>query len=137
MKQIFIIDWSLIPVFLLTSSTGISLHLAGHIGNHELWRNWALAHIIASLLLTILITIHIKMHWGWYKSWFRNGLGCKSRVTAILSILFFITSITGFALLWVYGSNSILGLWHYRIGLFTIVLFGGHIIKRFRILRRS
>ena len=35
MKKIFIIDWSLIPVFVLSAYSGIELHVADYEGNHE------------------------------------------------------------------------------------------------------
>lgn len=137
MKRIFIIDCFLIPVFLFTAFTGIGLHIAGHGANHEVWHNWALMYVIASLLFNVLIAVHVKMHWGWYKSIFRIGLGKKSLVTAIVSLLFVIVALTGYALLGVNGANSGLGLWHYKSGLPALVLFGGHIIKRLPILRKS
>ena len=34
MKKIFIIDWSLIPVFVLSAYSGIELHVADYEGNH-------------------------------------------------------------------------------------------------------
>lgn len=137
MKRIFIIDWTLIPLLLLTALTGIKLHITGHGNNHELLQNWTLAHIIASLLFTIFVIIHIKMHWGWYKGLFRNGLGQKSYITAIVSILFVIVALTGYALLDMKGDVSKLGLWHYRAGLFALFFFIGHIIKRLPILQKS
>ena len=39
MKKIFIIDWSLIPAFVLSAYSGIELHVADYEGNHEVWRN--------------------------------------------------------------------------------------------------
>lgn len=137
MKRIFIIDWTLIPLFLLTAFTGIGLHIAAHWNNHELLHNWALAHIIASLLFTVFVIIHVKMHWGWYKGLFRNGLRHKSHITAIVSILFVILALTGYALLEMQITTSGLGLWHYDVGLLALFLFSGHIIKRFPILRKS
>ena len=70
---------------------------------------------------------HIKTHWAWYTSLFRNGLGRKSHVTVIVSILFMLVALTGCVLLGVEGANSGIGLWHYRIGLLSVALFGGHI----------
>ena len=51
MKKIFIIDWVLIPAFILSAAAGIGLHNAGHGNNHEVWHNWAVAHILSSLLV--------------------------------------------------------------------------------------
>lgn len=137
MKRIFIIDWILIPLFLLTAFTGIGLHIASHGNNHELLHNWASAHIIASLLFTVFVIIHVKIHWGWYKGLFQNGLRHKSHVTAIVSILFVFVALTGYALLWVNNVSSGLGQWHYHVGLLALVIFSGHIIKRLPILLKS
>lgn len=137
MKRIFIIDWTLISLLLLTAFTGIGLHIAGHGNNHELLHNWALAHIIASLLFTVFVIIHVKMHWGWYKRVIKNGLGQKSKITVILSVVFFLVLVTGIVLLGVNGANSHIGLLHYKIGLATIILCIGHILKRIPLLRKS
>ena len=106
------------------------MHIAGHGNNHEVWHNWAVAHILSSLLFTTLVMAHIKTHWAWYKSLFRNGLGRKSHVTVIVSILFMLVALTGCVLLGVEGANSGIGLWHYRIGLLSVALFGGHILYK-------
>lgn len=136
MKKIFIIDWILIPAFILSAATGIGLHIAGHGSSHEAWHDWAVAHIFSCLLFTAFVVAHIKTHWAWYKSLFRNGLGRKSHVTVIVSILFMVVSLTGCVLLGVEGANSGIGLWHYRIGLLSVALFGGHILKRIPLLRK-
>ena len=85
------------------------------------------AHLVQPVLFTTLVMAHIKTHWAWYTSLFRNGLGRKSPVTVIVSILFMVVSLTGCFLLEVEGANSGIGLWHYRIGLLSVALFGGHI----------
>ena len=72
MKAIFVIDWVLIPTFILSAFTGIGLHIAGHGSSHEVWYNWAVAHILFSLLFTVVVVGHIKTHWGWYKSLFKG-----------------------------------------------------------------
>ena len=136
MKAIFVIDWVLIPTFILSAFTGIGLHIAGHGSSHEVWYNWAVAHILFSLLFTVVVVGHIKTHWGWYKSLIRNGRGRKSRVTVMVSVLFVIVALTGYILLGVSGGNSGIGLWHYRIGLLSILLFGGHIVRRIPMLTK-
>ena len=50
MKKIFVIDWILIPVFILSAYTGIELHIAGHGNDHDTWHNWAVSHVIMSML---------------------------------------------------------------------------------------
>lgn len=137
MKRIFIIDCILIPLFLLTAFTGIKLHIVGHGNNHEALHNWALAHVLASLLFSAFVIIHVKMHYGWYKGLFRNGLCQRNHVTAIVSILFVIVALTGYALLGVNNATSGVGHWHYITGLLSLVLFSGHIIKRVPILLKT
>ena len=137
MNRIFIIDWILLVVFILTVFTGLKLHVAGHGSNHELWHNWAVFHIITSILFVTTVFFHIQTHWGWYKGWMKHGLGKRSRVTAIVSVLFVILSVTGLVLLGTDGANSAIGLWHYKIGIASSLLFLGHIIKRVPILKRS
>lgn len=87
MKKIFVIDWSLIPVFVLSAYSGIELHVADYEGNHEVWHNWAVFHVLTSLLFLMASIFHIATHWGWYKGTAKNGIGRKSKVTAVLSIL--------------------------------------------------
>lgn len=137
MKRIFVIDWILIPLFLLTSYTGIKLHIVGHSNNHELWHNWAIFHVSSSFLFFITIIFHITTHWGWYKGAKKNGLGKKSRITVVLSVVFLLVLVTGIILLGVDGANSYIGLLHYKIGIVTIVLCIGHLLKRIPLLRKS
>lgn len=106
------------------------------LGSHEVWHDWAATHILSCLLFTAFVIAHVKTHWAWYKSLLRNGLGKKSRVTVIVSVLFVLVFLTGCVLLGVEGPGSGIGLWHYRVGLLSIVLFGGHIIKRIPVLRK-
>lgn len=137
MKRIFVIDWILMPLFILTTYTGIELHIAGHSKSHEIWHNWAISHVIASLLLLVAVIFHIITHWSWYKGIISRGIGKKSKVTIWLSAIFTFVAITGVILLNVEGVNSSIGLWHYKIGVLTSVFSIGHIIKRFNILRKS
>ena len=135
MKRIFAIDWGLIPSSILCAATGIGLHVARLEGDHAAWHVWSAAHIATSLLFTILMAMHVHTHWGWYKGWMARGLGRKSRVTATVSVLSVIVVTTGIALLGVEGANSDIGLWHYRLGLATIALWGWHVAKRWRVLK--
>ncbi|MDO4159834.1 MAG: DUF4405 domain-containing protein [Prevotellaceae bacterium] len=137
MKRIFIIDWTLIPLFLFTAYTGIELHVAGHGSNHELWHNWAVFHVLASLLFLVIIVFHFATHWRWYKGLINKGIGNKSKVTVVLSVLFLFETISGIVLLFVDGVSSQIGLLHYGIGLIMSVIAIGHTLKRFPILRKS
>ena len=71
------IDWSLIPAFAAVLATGIGLHVAGD-GPHEIWHDWAVAHVVCGLLFLVAVGLHVQSHRGWYRSWFRSGLGKKS-----------------------------------------------------------
>lgn len=106
MKRIFIIDWILIPLFILTTYTGIELHIAGHGNNHETWHNWATFHVIASLLFLTVVLFHIITHWNWYKGIINRGIRKKSKVTICLSAIFILAIFTGVALLNIDGANS-------------------------------
>ena len=130
MKRVFVIDWILIVVFIVSAISGIGLHIAGHGNSHEVWHNWAVVHVVA-------IIFHVTTHWGWYKGIIKNGIGRKSKVTAVLSIIFLLLSVTGIVLLGVSGANSPLGLWHYKIGIIMIIIAIGYIIKRLSALRKS
>lgn len=137
MKRIFVVDWTLVPSFILCAFSGIKLHVAGHGQWHEEWHNWAVFHVVASFVLLVLVYLHVKMHWSWYKGIFQKGLGKKSRVTFFLSILFLFVTLTSIMLLMVEGGNSSMGMWHYRIGLLMIVFAVTHILKRWSVLKKS
>lgn len=137
MKKIFVIDWTLLPAFILTAFSGIRLHVAGHGRCHEVWHNWAVFHVVTSLAFLILVIVHAKMHWSWYKGILPKRLGKKSLITFLLSILFLFVTLTGIVLLMKEGGNSCIGMWHYRIGLLMIVFAVIHIIKRWSVLKKS
>lgn len=137
MKRIFVIDWILIFVFILSDTSGFGLHRAGHGSSHELWHNWAVFHTLGSVSFLVAIIFHVTTHWGWYKGIIKNGIGRKSKITALLSIVFLLLSVTGIVLLGVTGANSPLGLWHYKMGVIMTVIAIGHIIKQIPALRKS
>lgn len=137
MKRVFVIDWILIVVFIVSAISGIGLHIAGHGNSHEVWHNWAVVHVLGSILFLVAIIFHVTTHWGWYKGIIKNGIGRKSKVTAVLSIIFLLLSVTGIVLLGVNGVNSPLGLWHYKIGIAMTAIAIVHTIKRLSILRKS
>ncbi len=138
MKKIFVVDWLLIPCFMLSAFSGIGLHFAGHGDVHEIWHNWAVLHVVASVLFLVPATYHVVMHRGWYKGLLRNGVGRKSKTTTMLSLIFAIVCVTGFVLLFaVNGANTPIGLWHYKIGIAVSLISITHIVKRFAILQKS
>lgn len=135
---------ALIPAFILSAGTGTGLHLAGHATSHEIWHNWAVAHIIVSSAFLITGMMHIKMHWNWYKNRFRQKNPDKSKpqkqqkghITLLLSAVFLSACISGIILLPVEGANSTLGLWHWRLGILLAILSSGHLLKRIKLLRK-
>lgn len=137
MKRIFVIDWILIVVFIMSAISGFGLHVAGHGGTHEVWHNWAVFHVFVSMLFLIAVIFHVAMHLEWYKGIIKKGIGRKSKVTAVLSVIFLLLSVTGLALWGINGANSLLGLWHYKLGVITTVITLGHVIKRLSVFRKS
>ena len=134
-KTLFITDLLLLLAFIPVSTTGFALHYTGHQCNHELWHNWAVAHVLSSLIFFIPLTTHIYGHWGWYKSLLKNGTKNKSRVTIILSALMLIVIITGIIVLFKHqGANSNLGIRHYILGIILSIVAIGHFIKRRKVL---
>lgn len=136
MKRIFVIDWSLIPAFVAVLATGFGLHVAGD-GAQEIWHNWAVAHVLSGLGFLVAVGLHVQSHRGWYRSWFCSGLGKKSRVTAMLTLLWTVVAITGVILLPLSGAGSGLGRWHYILGLLASILALGHLLKRLPFILRS
>lgn len=149
MKNIFIVDWSLMPTGLAAAITGIKVHVASEGTNHEIWHQWSLWHVMCSLLFLICIVMHVKYHWGWYKLWFRNihrmsksgdsnrKSPRQSKVTKVLTILMAAVIGTGVALLFIEGPATSVGKVHYILGLILVILCTGHTVKRFRILKKS
>ena len=137
-KTLFLTDLLLFITFVPSAATGFILHWAGHQSSHELWHNWAVAHVISTLLLTILVVIHIYGHWGWYKSLFKGNIKNKSRVTIVLSALMLVVTTTGIVVLFRHqGANTGLGLWHYVIGIIVSIIVIGHLIKRFNTMLKG
>lgn len=137
MKRIFVIDWILILVFVVSAVSGFGMHIAGHGNSHSIWHNWAVFHVCGSVLFSVVAALHIVAHWRWYKGVMKNGIGGKNKFTAVLSIVFLVLSVTGTVLLGVSGPNSPLGLWHYKIGIIMVVIAIGHIVKRRSAFRKS
>lgn len=123
MKTSFTIERLLPLSFVASAISGIGLHIAGHGTSHEVWHNWAVAHVLLSLLWLISVVCHIKRHRHWYKSIVSKGIGKKSPITLVLSATFLIVTVTGIVLIaCVDGANSTVGIWHYRLGVLLIIL---------------
>ena len=134
-RTLFITDIVVLITFLLTSASGFLYHLAGHQDSHEYWHNCAVFHIVSTLALIISVSTHVYGHWNWYKSLFQKGLGNKSKVTVLLSILMIATVTTGLIVLFIHQDpNSGHGLWHYVIGIILTIIGLCHFFKRHHIL---
>ena len=130
-----ITDLLLIPVSLASVITGFGLHGAGHNSPHEVWEQWAAAHVVASVLFLVLGILHVWHHWAWYKSLFSKGLGKKSRVTLLLTIAFLLLVVTGVILIVaIDGPNSTTGHLHYLFGLLLTIFSLWHVAKRWKAL---
>ena len=135
-RLICITDVALIPVFILSAGSGVGLRLAGHGTVHEVWHCWAVFHTIVSLPFLLLAVSHVKSHWEWYLSAFWRREEGRRRATLFLTFVFLSVALTGILLLGVEGAHSSLGMWHYRIGLLTIVFSAWHIFRRISVLRK-
>ena len=132
-----ITDLLLIPVSIASVITGFGLHAAGHDTPHEVWEQWAAAHVVVTVLFLVLGILHVWHHLAWYKSLFSKGLGKKSRVTLLLTIAFLLLSVTGIVLIVaIDGPNSTTGHLHYLLGLLLTILSLWHIVKRWKALVR-
>lgn len=121
-KTLFTIKQPLLLTFMASAVSGIGLHIAGHGTSHEVWHNWAVAHVLSSLLWLISAAYHIKRHGRWYKAIASKGIRKKNWMTLALSIVFLIVVVTGIVLIaCVDGANSAIGLWHYWLGLLLII----------------
>ena len=130
-----ITDLLLIPVSTASVITGFGLHVAGKDTPHEVWEQWAAAHVVATVLFLVLGILHVHHHWAWYKSLFSNGLGKKSRVTLLLTIAFLLLVVTGIVLIVaIDGPNSTTGHLHYLFGQLLTILSLWHIAKRWKAL---
>ena len=137
MKKIFVIDWCLLLAFVLTALSGIKLHWVRHASWHGGCRPWADFHMWVGLTFAVLMVMHIHTHWSWYKGWISKGLGKKSRITALLSILSVVECTTGMVMLFADCPRRGIGLWHWGIGIVLTIICLWHIVKRFPILRKS
>lgn len=97
-KRMFYTDAALVPLFLLTLVMGLALHGAGHAPGHADRQFWALFHLVSGAAFTLAGLLHVGMHWGWYRT-LAKGVGSKSRLTLLLSLLFAVAVATGIGLL--------------------------------------
>lgn len=124
-KRLFLTDILLIPTFIGIVVTGLGLHVAVH---HHYVSNtiWKPLHLAFACLSVILVIMHIYQHLGWYKGLLNRTAAKRSQITAILSILFIITTLSGF-LIYI---NSYWGALHYKLGIILVIISLVHIGKR-------
>lgn len=137
MKRIFVIDRILTLVFIVSAISGFGLHIVGHGNSPEIRCNWTMFHVLGSVLFFVAVMFHVATHRVWFSGIIKNGIGRKSKVTVVLSFIFLLLSVTGLVLLGINETDSLLGLWHYKIGIIMIVIAVGHIIKRRSAFRKS
>ena len=136
-RALYWTDVLLIPIFAATATTGIGLYYAGLYETHKVWENWSLAHVISAVLWLGFGIYHIYRHWAWYKTLFKKTAAHKSKVTLLLSIVFLIIVVTGILLLAVVnGPNSLIGKWHFWLGIVLIILSLTHIVTRWSVLKK-
>lgn len=136
-KGIFATDIALIPCALATIISGFLLHKAGHFDSHDVWHNWAVAHIVCSVLMLALVVVHIYAHWSWCKSLLKGKTKGKSLLTMLLSVLFLAVVVTGVVMLFMtFEPNTGIGLWHYVVGALLSVVAVAHIVLRWKVLQK-
>ena len=122
----------LLPLaFIASAVTGIGLHIAGHGTVHNVWHNWAVAHISASSLWLLSAAVHVKRHRFWYKALASRKITDKLWINIPLSLLFLIVAITGIILIThINGANSSVGLFHYKLGILLLLFSLIHVFYR-------
>lgn len=117
--------------------SGVLLHIAGHTGNHSVWELWAVVHSVVSMGFLVLIIEHLKQHKGWLAS-FRNKMRiCTSqgRMFIVLSLFSMLTVCSGLVLLGIMNDHSLIGLWHYKIGIIFAGLAIAHMVRKHKVIR--
>lgn len=114
--------------FITSALTGIGLHIAGHGTDHDVWHNWAAAHVISSLLWLVFSTVHIIQHRTWHRAVILKGISKRGLTTLLLSAIYITVVVSGIILIaCIDGANSGTGMWHYRLGLLLAALCTVHI----------
>ena len=130
-----LIDLFTLTSFIFVAVSGFGMHITGHGNSHALWHGWAVFHVVSAILFITCVTFHIKGHWAWYKSLFSTGIGKKSRITIILTVLMLAVTLSGIIVMLLSDHNeNHIGLWHYVIGIIFTLTALGHFIKRHNIL---
>jgi hypothetical protein len=104
-KQKTVINICLIVAGLATILTGFVIQLKYHMGGlspiSEAWglaySNWSFLHKLSIVFFSLLMVFHIALHWKWYKIIIARRMIARNKETVILSVIFFFTTVTGFA----------------------------------------
>lgn len=129
------IDLSLIPIFLLLIVSGVGIHVTDEFTRHDVWHNWAVAHVIAGIFFLVLGIFHVKGHWPWFKSLVKS-MKKKSKPNMMLTLLFLFETVTGIILLaFTDGGKSHIGWWHWWVGVIMTGFGIGHILKRWKTIK--
>ena len=97
---------------------------------------WSTVHRLFIVFFSLLIIYHVYVHRIWYKRAIRKNLIRKNIQMFILSALFFLVAVTGFASWFVdlSGNSLILRILfieiHDKLALFLIVFLMLHVVKR-------
>jgi hypothetical protein len=129
-KGILFTDIILAIFFILVFWSGLALHMTRHHVFLFDWTNSAFTyiHIICSLFFLALMLLHIIAHLNWFKGLLKKGLKNRSKITILISLLFFSSITTGlFAL---FTDNSSIGLHHYKLSLLMMPFVLIHIMTR-------
>lgn len=111
------IDIPMIFAFAVLIVSGVGIHVTDGFVQHDIWHNWAVIHVIASVSFLVLGIYHIIGHWVWFKG-LAKSMKKKSKPNIVLTLLFLFETVTGAILLaFTDGGNSHIGLWHWWAGL--------------------
>ncbi len=132
-------DLYLLAISPIVFISGIFTYISFFV-NDILWidgHTWMNVHAISSLIIYYFAIRHITDHWSWYKkNWqkFRYSFG----YLWLFSILFSLTGLTGFVILFFSGENSLewLILTHVIFGTLTLYFVIQHIIKYFSAIKK-
>ena len=142
MKRIFVVDWVLLASFVTIAISGIVMHiLHDHYGHcfcnrSPIMNLWDTMHIVAAVVFTLATLLHVWQHLAWYKQIFKSGIGSRSKVSLLLTLVVVVMIVTG-GVLWFGPCNNHLGLWHMWIGIAMAVAVAYHVIKRWKVLVKS
>jgi hypothetical protein len=105
----------LIIVSLTTILTGFVIQLKYHMDRlspiSETWglnyNNWSFLHKLSIVVFSFLMLLHVISHWKWYKITVIKNLIAKNKQTIILSVIFILTAVTGYAAWFAGLTNSV------------------------------